>query len=172
MLFKYTFQSFRSHLEYASSVWNPHSKKSTDGLEKVERRAIKLVQPVQPLKYLIYEDIFRKLKLDTLKYRTTSGDLIAVFKIIANKENNSRIMLTTHKRLVTRGHSYKLYQKQVEYDLMNYFFTNRIIPLWNCLPYQVVSSGSVNVFKNIIGKGCHWNRRENECVNDVNIENV
>ena len=45
----------RSHLEYANSVWNPHSKENIEIIEKVQMRATKLVEPV---KHLSYEDRF------------------------------------------------------------------------------------------------------------------
>ena len=73
----------RSHLEYASSVWNPHSIEDIKVLEKVQRRATKLVTSI---KHLSYEDRLRKLKLPTLKYRRLRGDLIEVFKIITNQQ--------------------------------------------------------------------------------------
>ena len=63
----------RSHLEYASSVWNPHSKEDIEALEKVQRRATNLVKTI---KHLNYEDRLKKLKLPTLKYRRLRGDLI------------------------------------------------------------------------------------------------
>jgi hypothetical protein len=132
-------------LEYASSVWNPHSKEDIEALEKVQRRATKLVKAI---KHLNYEDRLKKLKLPTLKYRRLRGDLIEVFKIVTNKEKNSNSILTTHEGLATRGNSLKLYQNHVKYDLRKYSFTNRIVTLWNSLPEKVVSSGSVNLFKN------------------------
>ena len=51
-----------SHLEYAVSVWNPHHQSLIEKLEKVQKRATKLVLTV---KILCYEERLRKLKLPT-----------------------------------------------------------------------------------------------------------
>ena len=55
----------------------------------------------------------------------------------------------------TRGNKYKLYMKQVNYDLRKYFFSNRIIAVWNSLPDHVVASVSINMFKNRLDKFLH-----------------
>ena len=89
----------------------------------------------------------KKLGIPTLKYRRLRGHRIEVFKIITNKDNHGNCTLTLHKDLVTRGR-YKLYQKHFNYDLRKYFFANRIITIWNSLPDNVVSSTSINIFKN------------------------
>ena len=147
----------RSHLEYANSVWNPHNKEDIEILEKVQMRATKLVESI---KYLSYEDRLKKLGLPTLKFRRIRGDLIEVFKIITqNNNSNCQLVfhnnLALHNNLQTRGNRYKLFQKQVVYDLRKYFFTNRIIALWNSLPDQVVSSVSLNMFKNRLDRFLH-----------------
>ena len=49
----------RSHLA-CSDVWNPHHQSLIDKLEKVQKRATKLVFTV---KKLCYEERLRKLKL-------------------------------------------------------------------------------------------------------------
>jgi len=41
----------RSHLEYAVSVWNPHHQSLIEKLEKVQKRATKLVLTVKKLCY-------------------------------------------------------------------------------------------------------------------------
>ena len=41
----------RSHLEYAVCVWNPHYQFLIEKLEKVQKRATKLVLRVKSLKY-------------------------------------------------------------------------------------------------------------------------
>jgi hypothetical protein len=142
----------RSQLEYANSVWNPHSKEDIEIIEKVQMRATKLIESV---KHLSYEDRLKKLGIPTLKYRRLRGDLIEVFKIITNKDNSGNCTLTLHKDLVTRGNRYKLYQKHVNYDLRKHFFANRIVAVWNSLPDSVVSSASVNIFKNRLDKFLH-----------------
>jgi len=51
-------------------------------LEKVQMRATKLVLTV---KHLMYKERLLQLKLSTLKYRRTRGDMIEVFEILAGK---------------------------------------------------------------------------------------
>ena len=69
----------RSQLEYASSVWNPYKKGLIDEIEKVQRRATKLVSYC---KNLAYEDRLKFLNLPTLKCRRVRGDMIHVYKIL------------------------------------------------------------------------------------------
>ena len=61
-------------------------------------RATKLVESV---KHLSYEDRLKKLGIPTLKCIRLRRDLIGVFKIITNKDNNCT--LTFHEDLVTKG---------------------------------------------------------------------
>ena len=72
----------RCHLEYANSVWNPYRQGLIKDLEKVQMRATKLVLTV---KNLTYKERLQRLKLPTLKYRRTRGDMIEVFKILTGK---------------------------------------------------------------------------------------
>jgi len=49
---------------------------------------------------------------------------------------------------VTRGHNLRLNKFRVKYDLRKYYFTSRVVYVWNCLSSFVVSADSVNCFKN------------------------
>ena len=100
----------RPHLEYASSVWNPHMKKDIDTIENVQRRATKMLPN---LKDLSYEDRLKTLKLPTLRYRRLRGDMIETYKIL-NKIYDGRVTtgLFTLNNNTTRGHSLKLAKKQ------------------------------------------------------------
>ena len=69
----------RSQLEYAVSVWCPYRKEDISRIEKVQMRATKLVSSVKNLSYI---DRLEKLKLPTLKFRRSRGDMIEVYKII------------------------------------------------------------------------------------------
>ena len=68
----------RSHLEYASSVWCPYKLKYVE-IERVQRRAIKLIPG---MKNMSYEDRLRKLSLPTLIFRRYRGDMIQVYKLV------------------------------------------------------------------------------------------
>jgi len=61
----------RPHVEYANSVWNPFRKGDIKDIEKIQKRATKLVLS---LKHLPYIERLRQLNLSTLKYRRLRGD--------------------------------------------------------------------------------------------------
>jgi len=56
----------RPHLKYANSVWCPYKKGDIETIEKVQKRATKLIIS---LKHLPYMEKLKQLKLPTLKYR-------------------------------------------------------------------------------------------------------
>ena len=76
--FKTLFTAFiRPHLEYAVPVWSPFRKRDIKALEKVQRRATKLVPSLRNLKY---SERLQELKMTTLEDRRNRGDLIQFFK--------------------------------------------------------------------------------------------
>ena len=56
----------RPHLEYANAVWNPSKKKDITTLEKVQRRATKIVPGLGDKSY---ENRLKDLKLPTMTCR-------------------------------------------------------------------------------------------------------
>ena len=142
----------RSHLEYANSVWSPHYKEHIRRLEKVQMRATKLVRKI---KHLSYPDRLKILKLPTLKFRRIRGDMIEAYKIVSGKYDAvTKLDLNFNTSSATRGNSFKLYKDRVKYDLRKYFFTNRIVDLWNSLPDTVVTADNVNLFKSRLDR--YW----------------
>ena len=140
----------RCHLEYANSVWAPFRKSQIHDLEKVQRRATKLVYEC---KNMSYEERLKFLKLPTLVYRRHRGDVIEIFKIINGKYDRNAIpMLNKSHNQNTRGNSFKLNIERTKYNKRKYSFCIRSASVWNSLPENVVQATSLNSFKNKVDK--------------------
>jgi len=90
-----------------------------------------------------------KMKLGvnpTLKYRRLRE--IEVFKITHDLyDPDVSLNLAYYSGTITRGNKYKLINHRFRYDLRKYYFSVRVINIWNSLPNHVVDFNSVNVVK-------------------------
>jgi len=146
----------RSHLEYAASVWAPSGKGKIDDLERVQRRATKMIKCCHKLSY---SDRLEYLKLPTLTYRRIRGDMIEVYKILTNKyDNNVTLDLCLSNCTYTRGNALKLSTVRPHLDIRKYSFSVRIVSIWNSLPDSVITSDTINKFKNALDH--HWKNEE------------
>ena len=149
----------RPHLEYAAPVWSPHHDYLKETVEGVQRRATKKLPGMYDLEY---PERLRKLKLPTLAYRRTRGDMIQVFKMImpikkgAYDPTLARVFdLRSELGLWQgRGHEHQIFKPGVKKDIAKYFFSFRVINLWNSLPTHVVESPTVKSFEIALDK--HW----------------
>ena len=143
----------RPHLEYCVQAWCPYQKQDIKTLEKVQRRATKLVPQ---LRKRPYNERMKELKLYPLEVRRIRGDLIETFKILKGLEDIDPNQLFTRatNTIFTRGHKYKLFKKRLEkgLNLRKYFFSQRVIDNWNNLPANVIEAKSINQFKNRFDK--------------------
>jgi len=135
----------RSHIEYAGAVWSPHHKKSIELIENVQRRATRAFCRD---KNLSYEERLRYLNLPTLRFRRIRGDMIELYKVTHGfYDQASSVRVGRCENARTRGHQYRLFPTHVHYDLRKYFFSNRVINIWNSLPDFVVSACTISTFK-------------------------
>ncbi len=135
----------REHLETQSSVWCPHKKKYIDSLEKVQRRSTRML-PGMAEKY--YEERLKILKIPTLTYRRLRGDMLEVYKMTSGEYDQE--VIPDHaiaSNTTTRGHNKKLFHWRSTNATRKNFFSNRVVPVWNSLPEEVVSVPNKNTFK-------------------------
>ena len=69
----------RPHLEYDNVIWHPRFQLDKTVIEKVQRRATKLIPT---LRHEPYEARLWSLKLPSIDYRRRRGDMLQVFRIL------------------------------------------------------------------------------------------
>ena len=148
----------RPKLEYCVQVWCPYLKKDTDLLERVQKRATKMIEGLGTLDY---EERLNKCGLITLTKRRARGDLIQVFKTLKGIDRIDYRKFFTLKGInKTRGHDCRVEKGRFTLDIRKHFFTQRVVNAWNELPQSVVDSTNVNEFKNKLDKFDRYFREE------------
>ena len=143
--FKLLYKSLvRPILEYCSSIWFPLFKGDSDEIEKVQRRATKLVPN---LKNLSYPDRLKSLNLTTLEYRRKRTDIIQVFRICQGIDKLSFDDFFKLNQGYTRGHPWKLEKPRASSKIRQNSFSHRVINDWNMLPENVVTCDNIISFK-------------------------
>ena len=138
------------HLEYCIQAWRPYRKKDIDKLERIQRKATKMIPELRDLSY---ENRLLQCGLTALETRRLRADQIEVFKIVNGYEDVDRNMFFKLKEgCRTRGHKAALVKEQCRLDTRKYSFSQRVINEWNKLPNDCVNASSVNMFKNRIDR--------------------
>ena len=103
----------------------------------------------------------KHFKIATLVYRRIRGDMIETFKIL-NNIYDSRVtnFLSKNNFSTTRGHNFKLFVQHANFNIRKWFFSIRIVDIWNRLPSNVVNASNVMCFE----------KRFDKCWEDLKIK--
>ena len=140
----------RPHLDYCLSAVGPFMVQDFRALDKVQRRATKLVREIR---HLPYEERLKRLQIPSMEDRVKRGDLIETYKILSGKVDvDPDQFFEKNNDNRTRGHHFKLKKRRSTNQQRAKFFANRVVTPWNDLPEEVVSATSTNSFKNKLDK--------------------
>jgi hypothetical protein len=138
----------RPHLEYGNTVWSPLFKRQSVALERVQRRATRLLKECEGLSYC---ERLHYLNLHSLKGRRLRGDLIETFKLyhgLVDAEWDT--YFSAPKSDVTRNADGKIFVKYSRTNLRKNSYSNRVVHHWNKLPGSLKNAKTLNNFKNLL----------------------
>lgn len=137
----------RPHLEYAVQVWNPWMKKDITILERVQRRATRMIVGLSGT----YEDRLRAVGLTTLEQRRIRGDALQTYKLLQGIECEDQQMFTyiseVSKKYTRANENNELIIQLNHLEIRKHFFSQRSVQVWNNLNMEVKESTSVDMFK-------------------------
>ena len=156
----------RPHLEYCVQVWSPYKKKYIKLLERVQRRATKLVPELRELEY---PERLRRLGLTTLEERRVRGDMIQTYKFITRKEDIDPSVFFQMARPRPGTNNRKIFIQRNKLDVRKKFYSQRSGPVWNELDNRVIEVRKTGTFKKNYDKWCSRQRERSN--NDQYIWN-
>ena len=140
----------RPHLEYANVIWHPLYKRQLASLEKVQRRATKILPE---LKDMSYSERLIALNLPSVQYRQLRNDLLQTYKILHKIDNlNSSDFFTVRADSKTRNSDLKLYKYSTKTQVRSNFLSFRVNNIWNSLTAHSRLAPSILTFKINIDK--------------------
>ena len=140
----------RSHLEYANSIWSPKLKGQPAAIERVQRRATKLLYERREWSY---ERRLKFLNLPSLKYRRYSGDLKQTYKILHSIDDiKTEDFFTVRNDTNTRSMNVNLYTENCSSNSKLHSFSYRSRRYGNSLSKLTKKARELNSFKNLLDR--------------------
>jgi len=135
----------RPHLKYCVQFCAPQFEKDKALLERVQRRAMKMMRG---LEHLSYKERLSELGLFSLKKRRVKGDVVNACKYLKGgcQEDGARLFSVVSSNR-TSGNRHRLKHRKFQLNMRKNFFPLRVTEHWNRLPRGVVESPPLEIFK-------------------------
>ena len=142
----------RPVLEYASSVWDPHTAKDIGKIEAVQRRAARFIKS----KYKKEDSVsamIKDLEWNTLEQRRRKARLSMLYKI---RHDQVQVKFVKLKRLKSRGgrrgHTEQYERVTCKSEYRNQTFLPKTVREWNSLDQETVNAQTVATFSSRVAK--------------------
>ena len=134
-------------------VWSPYTKRITDKLERVQRRATKFILKGDDP----YDIRLKKLNLMSLEKRRSLADVTFLYKVLnGNIDIDISKIVDFHTEVdrfsLRAKDSLILKKKYARTNVLKYSFFHLITDQWNQLPLDIRVSDNVNIFKSRVRK--------------------
>ncbi|XP_071492163.1 uncharacterized protein [Diadema antillarum] len=138
----------RPHLEYCSSVWNPHTNKHISQIEAIQRQAARFTLQ----RYYRPDSVsamIEQLKWESLERRRNAASLFLMYKIqhnmaAINAQHYTSPMIVSNTR---QYHPNKLLAIPTRTQLYRNSFFPRTVTAWNGLPKNALEATSLEACK-------------------------
>lgn len=145
----------RPQVEYASTVWSPHTQQSIHKVEMIQRRAIRWVKH----NYSTYDSVTQmqeSLGWRSLEQRRADAQVTMFYKIIHGLVAVPLPAYIEHPKVITRHmHPFSYRQIHAYANYYKYSFFPRAIVLWNRLPLDIVVLSDLDSFKRGVCRVVH-----------------
>ena len=142
----------RPRLEYASTVWDPHTQGNVDKLEMVQRRAARWVLGRFHQRSSV-SDMLAHLKWPSLQRRRAESRLAMLYKMHNNLVAlDTSVILSPLSGIALSANPHKFHEQQIHTLLHRNSFFPRTINQWNSLPADVALAPSLDTFKRRLGQ--------------------
>ena len=138
----------RPHLEYASSLWDPHTQKDISALENVQKFACKIATKHWNYEY---QQLLETCAVPSLAGRRTKLKLCQLYNILYGHSYFPQdIFVYSSHHYSTRSHHMVLSRPLAHTNSFLYSFVPNSISLWNSLSAEQVSAPSLHAFKRLL----------------------
>jgi len=136
----------RPVMEYASTVWDPHTRININRLENVQRSAARMCYK-DFSRFSSVSTMLSDLNLPTLQSRRSKLKLQMLYKIIHHLVDIPDDCLTSVPPFLRHGYYNQL---NTRVDSFKFSFFPSVIKTWNNLPQNIVSTPTYTEFCNVL----------------------